>query len=124
MSIKGIDNPLLSTLGSLSRSSEQVRPSNDRAIAPNNAHGQAVAANAKAALKPQQPIAGAAASQSAVPAEAPPGTDPALWSVLTSEERAFFSKTAALGPLTYGRLKAATQPAAPAPRGVRLDVRA
>jgi hypothetical protein len=47
-----------------------------------------------------------------------------LWSVLTTDERTFFAKTAALGPLTYGRLKAATAPAPPAARGVRLDVRA
>lgn len=78
-----------------------------------------------AALRPQTPIAGHSAStQSAVPAEAPAGTDPTLWSVLTSEERNFFAKTAALGPLTYSRLKAATHPAPPAARGVRLDVRA
>ena len=38
-----------------------------------------------------------------VPAEAPPGTDPALWSVLSGEERAFFAKAGAMGPLTYGR---------------------
>ena len=125
MSINGIDNPLLSTLGSLSRGGEQVRPSNDRANGPStHANPTAHAAVAKTALRPQQPIAGANATQHAVPAEAPAGTDPSLWSVLTSEERAFFAKTAALGPLTYGRIKAATQPAAPAPRGVRLDVRA
>ena len=33
---------------------------------------------------------------------APPGSDPALWSVLTSEERRFFARQAALGPITYG----------------------
>ncbi len=37
-----------------------------------------------------------------VPAEAPPGTDPALWSVLTSEERSFFANARPAGPLTYG----------------------
>ena len=123
MSINGIDNPLLSTLNSISRPAEHVRTSNDRgtsATGNNNAATQA--ATAKAALRPQQPIA--AVAQHAVPAEAPAGTDPSLWSVLTSEERAFFAKTAALGPLTYGRIKAAQQPVAPAPRGVRLDVRA
>ena len=31
------------------------------------------------------------------------GTDPALWSVLSGEERAFFAKAGAMGPLTYGR---------------------
>ncbi len=38
-----------------------------------------------------------------VPAEAPPGTDPALWSVLTSAERSFFASAQPAGPLTYGR---------------------
>jgi len=127
MSINGINNPLLSSLGPLSRPAEQPRPTNDRA---NNAAIERGIANGSAnatistTLRPQQPIAGHAATQGTVPAEAPPGTDPALWSVLTSDERAFFARTAALGPLTYGRLKAASQPVAPAPRGVRLDVRA
>jgi hypothetical protein len=44
--------------------------------------------------------------------------------VLTSEERQFFAKTAAMGPLTYGRIKEAIAPAPPAARGVRLDIRA
>jgi hypothetical protein len=39
----------------------------------------------------------------ASPAEAPRGTDPALWSVLTSEERAFFARARESGPLMYGR---------------------
>ena len=60
----------------------------------------------------------------AVPAEPPPGTDPALWSVLSGEERAFFAKAGAMGPLTYGRalseLKSAQLPVA---RGGRLDVK-
>ena len=77
-------------------------------------------------LKPQPPLTGAAAqTQAAVPPEAPAGTDPTLWSVLTTEERNFFAKTAALGPLTYSRIKAASPSnTAPPSRGVRLDVRA
>jgi hypothetical protein len=59
-----------------------------------------------------------------VPVEPPPGTDPALWSVLSGEERAFFAKAGAMGPLTYGRafseMKSAQLPAA---RGGRLDVK-
>jgi hypothetical protein len=47
-----------------------------------------------------------------------------LWSVLTNEERNFFAKSAALGPLTYGRIKAVSHPTPPSVRGVRLDVRA
>jgi hypothetical protein len=62
---------------------------------------------------------------SVVPMEAPPGTDPALWSVLTSEERAFFAKASMQGPLTYTKLMTPQAPApAPAmPRGSRMDVR-
>lgn len=67
---------------------------------------------------------GAKAAQSAVPAEAPAGTDPALWSILSGEERAFFAKAGAMGPLTYGRafndMKAAQLPAN---RGGRLDIK-
>src|SRR5688572_30435351 len=59
-----------------------------------------------------------------ISAEPPPGTDPALWSVLSAEERAFFAKAGAMGPLTYGRalheLKSAQLPVA---RGGRLDVK-
>ena len=120
MSINGITNPLLANLGVIGRP-ETNRPSTDRSGAASNAANSV--ANAPA-LKPQAPIAGAAAAQTAVPAEAPAGTDPTLWSVLTADERNFFAKTAALGPLTYGRIKSVSHPAPPAARGVRLDVRA
>lgn len=128
MSINGINNsPLLPNLGA-SRA-EQARTSNagqnglDRASLATQ-QGRAQAANPNA-LKPQTPIAGQGAAQSVVPAEAPAGTDPSFWSVLTTEERNFFAKTANLGPLTYSRFKAATDPQTPpAARGVRLDVRA
>lgn len=59
-----------------------------------------------------------------VPAEPPPGTDPALWSILSGEERAFFAKAGAMGPLTYGRAFAEMKTAQmPANRGGRLDVK-
>lgn len=54
-----------------------------------------------------------------VPLEAPPGTDPALWSVLTTEERRFFSRIQAVGPLTYGPRSANVPPGLT--RGVRID---
>lgn len=130
MSINGITNPLLSNLGPMARP-ETTRPSGDRTGQAGIAHpdrgtaGSAAAIAPRPALKQQTPIAGTAVgTQTAVPAEAPAGTDPSLWSVLTTEERNFFAKTAALGPLTYGRVKAVTNPAPPAARGVRLDVRA
>ncbi|MEP6493424.1 MAG: hypothetical protein ABJF01_12145 [bacterium] len=59
-----------------------------------------------------------------VPAEAPAGTDPALWSVLSGEERAFFAKAGAMGPLTYGRAFSEMKSTQlPASRGGRLDVK-
>ena len=130
MSVTGINNtPLLPTLGSLSRP-ETARTQNG---AQNGAErAQQATTNARAsqqasqhaALKPQAPIAGQSTAQNTVPPEAPAGTDPTLWSVLTNDERNVFAKTAALGPLTYGRIKAATNPAPPTARGIRLDVRA
>jgi hypothetical protein len=75
------------------------------------------AAQTPANARPSQ----AAAS---MPVEPPPGTDPALWSILSGEERAFFAKAGATGPLTYGRafsdMKSAQMPAN---RGGRLDVK-
>lgn len=64
----------------------------------------------------------AAAVHTTAPVAAPDGVDPALWSVLTHEEQAFFASQAQLGPLSYG-------PARPvfggeAPLGQRIDVRA
>lgn len=66
----------------------------------------------------------AAPGAAAVPTQAPSGTDPELWNVLSSEERVFFAKLGAMGPLTYGRvLSQAQQPSAPSARGGRLDVK-
>ena len=71
-----------------------------------------------------KPAANAAPQQQSVPAEPPTGTDPALWSILSSDERSFFAKAGAMGPLTYGRAfedQRASQ--LPASRGGRLDVK-
>jgi hypothetical protein len=68
-------------------------------------------ANAKSALVPQ----------------APEGTDPALWSILTSDERAYFANNVSSGPLTYSKImmpNRSTSSALPAVRGGRVDVRA
>lgn len=139
MSLSGINsNPLLASLGT------QLRPAPNPAATPGSTAGSTggstagstPAATPGLARQPAEaPVAGRdsrataarpsiASVPTSVPAEAPPGTDPALWSVLTGEERTFFSKTAALGPLTYGKIKNATLPAPPAVRGGRLDVRA
>ena len=59
-----------------------------------------------------------------LPTQPPPGTDPELWSVLSADERVFFAKLGAMGPLTYGRvLSQAQQPSVPGARGGRLDVK-
>ncbi len=63
---------------------------------------------------------GSAADDAGIPIEAPPGTDPTLWSVLTAEERRHFAKLQALGPLTYGPRPAAQ--AQPLARGGRIDM--
>jgi hypothetical protein len=63
-------------------------------------------------------------TQPALPAEAPAGTDPELWSVLSAEERVFFAKVGAMGPLTYGRVSAEMRAESSIPRGGRLDVKA
>jgi hypothetical protein len=130
MSINGVNNPLLSSLNNLARPGSAgaagvggARPGQTGGVRPGVARPAAAPA-APAALKPQQSLA--APSQS-LPAEAPAGTDPALWSVLTTEERTYFAKAASSGPLTYGRVAAGVNSmaqAAPASRGGRLDVRA
>lgn len=80
--------------------------------------GTAVGAPAKPATV-SAPAAGAVLS-----AEAPAGTDPELWSVLTAAERTFFAKSGAMGPLTYGRIMTGNgAPSAPIGRGGRLDVK-
>ena len=57
-----------------------------------------------------------------LPERTPSGTDPDLWSVLTSEERDFFARARAMGPLTYGPSAGGAGPNAPA-RGGRVDLR-
>jgi hypothetical protein len=123
MSINGINStPLLPNLGATRTEAARTQSTGNNGVGAQQGLTQARTANA---LKPQTPIAGQGATQSAVPAEPPAGTDPALWNVLTTEERNFFAKTASLGPLTYSRFKeATTAQTPPAARGVRLDVRA
>lgn len=122
MSLNGINsNPLLSNLGTL------VRPGATPGVSNAPTPNARPSAERPAGIAERAPVSARpsiATSPSSVPLEAPAGTDPALWEMLTTEERTFFSKTAALGPLTYGKLKSATLPTPPAMRGGRLDVRA
>jgi len=56
--------------------------------------------------------------------KAPDGVDQELWSVLSKDERSFFVKAGAMGPLTYGRFASNQPTAAPMMRGGRLDIKA
>ena len=90
---------------------------------PTQGTGQAPRAIAPASAP--SPSAKAIAAPASVSAQPPQGTDPELWSVLTQDERTYFAKLGAMGPLTYGRvLSGQMQPAAPHVRGGRLDVQA
>ena len=66
---------------------------------------------------------GVARSASDAASAAPPeGVDPALWSVLTAEERSFFARSRSMGPLTYGP-SSTPRSEAPPVMGGRVDVR-
>ena len=129
MNINGITaNPQRPSLGATRTEPDRMPHAHpngiDRTtIATHNAHNADTPAATKV-LKPQAPITHPDSTQSTVPADAPAGTDAMLWSVLTTEERSFFAKSAALGPLTYSRIKEASKATPPVARGVRLDVRA
>ena len=68
------------------------------------------------------PTAASAGAPGVLSAEAPAGTDPALWSVLTAEERSFFAKANSIGLLTYSPRRSANAGAATI-RGGRIDVK-
>lgn len=101
------------------------RPASQPAVRDNNRTAtQKPATHAIPQTVAQTPSNARTQQAQSVPVEPPPGTDPALWSVLSGEERAFFAKAGAMGPLTYGRafqeMKTAQLPAS---RGGRLDVK-
>ncbi len=83
---------------------------------------RAEAAQGQLPPRPQEAARAAVSQAGDLPAEAPPGTDPQLWSVLTSEERRFFAQARAMGPLTYSRGTLGLAELA-LQRGGRLDVR-
>jgi hypothetical protein len=128
MALNGIGNPLTTALPG--RPLQNGGAAGTQGTRPQAQPLRAPAARPQSPLRPQQPLAGT--PQGALPSEAPTGTDPALWSVLTGEERAYFAKAAASGPLTYSRISAGVNalaghplPAPPAASlGARLDVRA
>jgi len=72
--------------------------------------------------QPAAPVAQPSAPAEETTSLRPPkGTDPELWKVLTADERAFFAREDAMGPLSYGHRIAST-PSLPA-RGGRLNLR-
>jgi len=86
--------------------------------------GQTPAVVPQPVATPAKTAAPAKQAPGAISAEAPAGTDPALWSILSTEERSFFAKSGAMGPLTYGRAFTDMKSAQlPANRGGRLDVK-
>ena len=119
MSINGIRGPY----------SNAVRPQTPATVRPNGTQpatgGAQRATTATPAPSPSALKGVAPAAGNAVPVQPPQGTDPELWSVLTQDERAYFAKLGAMGPLTYGRVLSGQMPVqAPAVRGGRLDVKA
>jgi hypothetical protein len=137
MALPGVNNPLTSSLATIGRPQPGTaggvrpgQPGQPGGVQPGQPGGVRPGATRPAAAPPPglrtQPSL--TAPQPGLSAEAPAGTDPELWQMLTGEERAYFAKAATAGPLTYGRISAgvnALQGNLPAAaRGGRLDVRA
>ena len=103
-----------------------IRPTHPepRTRVESGANGQTIAPPASAGVRQSREIAPAVDINQTLPVEAPPGTDPELWSVLSSEERTFFAKVGSMGPLTYGHLLNSSRTDEPVMRGGRLDVKA
>ncbi|MFI5233215.1 MAG: hypothetical protein ACHQSE_11970 [Gemmatimonadales bacterium] len=121
MSVTGVNNSLRDLLAT--RIDQTIgRPLDHQSqtgTAPSAATGKGASAAAQSAAK--------SASKSALTPQAPEGTDPALWSILTGEERAYFANNSASGPLTYSKVMMPNRSASsalPAVRGGRVDVRA
>jgi hypothetical protein len=129
MAINGINGSGFNPYGIGSRpavNTPATRPTQAPAPAPSGA-GETAASNTSAQRSVADAIKNDAAARAAAvnSAQAPDGVDQDLWSVLTKEERSFFVKAGAMGPLTYGRFSSAQGPTqAPIVRGGRLDIKA
>jgi hypothetical protein len=122
MSIYGIGNPVGANRPGGIGQGGRAAPADDR-----RAPATPPAPSALPAAATRLPGTVAPKGAAALPVAAPAGTDPALWSVLSAEERTFFAKVGSMGPLTYGRVldqkSAAPAPSLPMHRGGRLDVK-
>jgi hypothetical protein len=119
MSVTGVNNSLRDLLAA--RMDQTIGRPLDAAREQSQTGGAApTGANARPAINAKP------AATSALVPQAPEGTDPALWSILTGEERAYFANNMSTGPLTYSKVmmpNRSTSSALPAVRGGRVDVR-
>ncbi len=117
MSVTGVNNSLRDLLAT--RIDQTIGRPLDGQSQAGGAAPAASGAATQAATKP--------ATKSALTPQAPEGTDPALWSILTGEERAYFANNMTTGPLTYSKVMMPNRTASsalPSVRGGRVDVRA
>ena len=96
------------------------------ALAPGSRDRASISESARHAIRaPAQgavDVNAAHRSTNDVPTQAPPGTDPDLWSVLTHEERSFFATVQSAEPPTYGPTRGG-RIAPGALLGTRIDLR-
>ena len=117
MSVTGVTTPLPNILSS------RIDQAIGRPLDPRSQTGAA----SPAAMPASTATGAATAKKSALTPQPPEGTDPALWSILTGEERAYFANNVTSGPLTYSKVMMPNRTpsaALPAVRGGRVDVRA
>jgi len=136
MAINGINGSGFNPYGIGSRPTVNTPASTGATSLPTRATDPSTTANdatnaSNGASTPQRSVADAIKSDAAARAaavnstQAPDGVDQDLWSVLSKEERSFFVKAGAMGPLTYGRFSSGQGPTqAPLVRGGRLDIKA
>ena len=120
MSLTGVNNSLRDLLAT------RIDQTIGRPLDQQNPAGTSTTAAGSGAPRAAQSAAKSAAKSALTP-QPPDGTDPALWSILTGEERAYFANNSTSGPLTYSKVmmpNRSTSAALPAVRGGRVDVRA
>jgi hypothetical protein len=127
MAINGVNgggfNPYANGIGATRGANVQPGGTPPRSVTPQPASNAPVANGRSIADAIKQDASSRAAQLNS--AQAPEGVDQDLWSILSKDERQFFLKAGAMGPLTYGRFSSPQAPApAPMLRGGRLDIKA